>query len=92
MLTSLADGPKHGYAITRDVEQLTGERLGPGTLYGVLSRLEQRGLIAALPTSERRQPYRLTGAGRAALAARLEALESVARVGIARLRAAERLT
>jgi DNA-binding PadR family transcriptional regulator len=89
VLTSLADGPRHGYAITRDVEQLSGVRLGPGTLYGALSRLEDRGLIEALPTEDRRRPYRLTGAGSAALTEELQTLERVARSGLDRLRAAE---
>jgi DNA-binding PadR family transcriptional regulator len=89
VLTSLADGPKHGYAITIDVERLAGVRLGPGTLYGALSRLEDRGLIEALPAEDRRHPYRLTGAGSAALADELRTLQRVARSGLDRLRVAE---
>ena len=88
-MTSLAEGPKHGYAITIDIERLTGVRLGPGTLYGALSRLEGRGLIEALPAEDRRRPYRLTGAGSAALAEELHTLERVARSGLDRLRVAE---
>jgi DNA-binding PadR family transcriptional regulator len=88
VLTSLADGPKHGYAITRDVHQLVGIRLGPGTLYGALTRLEERGLIEALPASDRRRPYRLTPAGTHALQAELQVLERVSRTGQARLAAA----
>lgn len=91
MLTSLADGPKHGYAITLDVEQLTGVRLGPGTLYGALSRLEGKGLIEALPAEDRRRPYRLTSAGSAALEEQLRTLGRVARSGLNRLRVAEGL-
>lgn len=89
VLTSLAEGPKHGYAITIDVEQLSGVRLGPGTLYGALSRLEDRGLIEALPAEDRRHPYRLTGAGSTALADELKTLRHVARSGLDRLRMAE---
>jgi len=89
VLTSLADGPKHGYAITQDVEQLAGVRLGPGTLYGALSRLEGNGLIEALPANDRRRPYRLTGAGTAALSEQLQALERVAHKGLDRLRVAQ---
>lgn len=89
VLTSLAEGPKHGYAITVDVEQLSGVRLGPGTLYGALSRLEGRGLIEALPAEDRRRPYRLTGAGSAALAQELQMLKHVASSGLDRLRTAE---
>jgi DNA-binding PadR family transcriptional regulator len=88
VLTSLAEGPKHGYAITVDVEKLCGVRLGPGTLYGALSRLEERGLIEALPAEARRRPYRLTAAGSAALTEHLQALEHVARHGLDRLRVA----
>ena len=91
VLTSLADGPKHGYAITRDVEQLTGVRLGPGTLYGALSRLEGKGLIEALPAEDRRRPYRLSSAGSAALQEQLQALAQVAQSGLERLRVAEAL-
>lgn len=91
MLTSLAEGPKHGYAITLDVEELSGVRLGPGTLYGALSRLEEKGLIEALPAEDRRHPYRLTGAGSSALAEHLQGLERVARRGLDRLRLAEAL-
>ena len=88
MLTSLAEGPKHGYAITVDVERLAGVRLGPGTLYGALSRLEEKGLIEALPADDRRRPYRLTASGSEALAEHLRTLERVARNGLDRLRRA----
>ena len=89
MLTSLADGPKHGYAITVDVEQFAGVRLGPGTLYGALARLDSRGLIEALPAEDRRRPYRLTADGSAALEQELQQLHSVTRQGLDRLRVAE---
>jgi DNA-binding PadR family transcriptional regulator len=88
VLTSLADGPKHGYAITSDVEQLAGVRLGPGTLYGALARLEEKGLIESLPADDRRRPYRLTGAGSAALEEQLRTLERVSKTGLDRLRLA----
>lgn len=45
ILASLAGGEKHGYAMMEDIEAMTGVHLGPGTLYGALSRLEQSGLI-----------------------------------------------
>jgi DNA-binding PadR family transcriptional regulator len=88
VLTSLADGPKHGYAIIQDVERIAEVRLGPGTLYGALSRLESKGLIEALPSEDRRRPYRLTPAGSAALAEELRSVERVARTGLHRLRVA----
>ena len=87
VLTSLAGGAKHGYAITRDVEEVAGVRLGPGTLYGALARLEERGLIEPLPAEERRRPYRLTATGSKALADELRSLEKVTATGIARLAA-----
>ena len=86
ILISLADGPKHGYAMTQDIETVLGQRLGPGTLYGAIARLEERGWIRPLPADDRRRPYRLTTAGQAVLRARLESLQAVARVGRARLR------
>jgi len=85
ILVSLADGPKHGYAITADIEVVAGFRPGPGTLYGAIARLETRGLIEALESRDRRRPYRLTAQGETALRARLAALEAVARAGQARL-------
>jgi DNA-binding PadR family transcriptional regulator len=75
----------HGYALIRDIEDISGVVLGPGTLYGALARLEQEGLVEALPAEDRRRPYRITGAGSAALRARLEAIAVVASVGLRRL-------
>ena len=89
VMTSLADGPKHGYAITVDVEEFADVRLGPGTLYGALSRLETKGLIEALPADDRRRPYRLTADGSAALEQELRKLYSVTARGLDRLRVAE---
>ena len=88
VMTSLADGPKHGYAITTDVEEFAGVHLGPGTLYGALSRLESKGLIEALPAEDRRRPYRLTAGGTATLEQELQKLQLVTRRGLDRLRVA----
>jgi DNA-binding PadR family transcriptional regulator len=85
ILISLADGPKHGYAMTQDIAMMTGQKPGPGTLYGAISRLEARGWIEPLPADDRRRPYRLTGAGQQVLRARLDALKAVARIGASRL-------
>jgi DNA-binding PadR family transcriptional regulator len=85
ILTSLGEGPKHGYAIMTDVEAISGQRLGPGTLYAALARLEKRGLIEALEPEDRRRPYRLTGLGEATLRRLLEGLSSFARTGLRRL-------
>jgi DNA-binding PadR family transcriptional regulator len=85
ILASLADGAKHGYAMTKDIERFAGVVLGPGTLYGALARLQARGLIETLPARDRRQPYGLTGQGREVLAARLREMASLAHSGLARL-------
>jgi DNA-binding PadR family transcriptional regulator len=88
VLSSLAEGPKHGYALTKDIENFAEVRLAPGTLYEALTRLEQRGLIEALPAQERRKPYRLTAAGVVALQQHLDRQRNVVNVGLRRLRAA----
>jgi len=85
VLASLADGDKHGYAMMIDIEGFAGVRLGPGTLYGAITRLEGRGLIQRLDSEDRRNPYRLTGLGERALRARLASLQAIARVGQRRL-------
>ena len=68
ILTSLADGPKHGYAIMTDIAAFSGVSMEPGTLYGALSRLERRGWVRPLATEERRRPYEITAAGQEILA------------------------
>ncbi|GGM42653.1 PadR family transcriptional regulator [Dactylosporangium sucinum] len=85
VLISLADGPKHGYAIQEDIGMLTGDRPGPGTLYGAIKRLEERGLIEALAAQDRRKPYQLTPVGRQSLQAELERTRSMTAVGLRRL-------
>lgn len=85
ILTSLAEGPKHGYALMQDIAHFSGVTLGPGTLYGALSRLEARGLIASLPAEHRRRPYAITTAGGAALERELTENAKIARLGLRRL-------
>jgi DNA-binding PadR family transcriptional regulator len=85
ILSSLADGPKHGYALTKDIEDFAGVRVAPGTLYESLSRLESQGLIEAMEADGRRRPYRITSAGAAALATHLQAQRRVANTGLERL-------
>jgi DNA-binding PadR family transcriptional regulator len=85
VLTSLTGGPKHGYSLIQDIEAMSGVNMGPGTLYGVLARLEEEGLVQALPAEDRRRPYRLTSLGAATLRERLEIMSNVARIGLARL-------
>lgn len=77
ILASLAAGPRHGYAMVEDIAAFGGGRLGPGTLYGALARLEEAGLIEPLDAEDRRRPYRLTPSGMATLAAEIDALERV---------------
>ena len=87
ILSSLAEGAKHGYALTKDVEEFAGVRLAPGTLYEALARLESQGMIEALEAEDRRRPYRLTAAGAAALRAHLAAQRRVTDTGLRRLAA-----
>ena len=87
VLTSLADGPKHGHAMIEDIVRMSGTRLGPGTLYGAIARLEREKLIEPLPVEERRQPYRLTAKGLRVLRAKLATLHGFARAGLRKLEA-----
>lgn len=87
LLISLAAGPKHGHAMLLDIEDFSGQRLGPGTLYGAIERLEQDGLIETLPVEDRRTPYCLTSSGSAYLAARINGLQHLAGVGRSRISA-----
>jgi DNA-binding PadR family transcriptional regulator len=65
VMASLAEWPKHGFALIKDIEGFAGVKLGPGSLYGALARLEAAGLVEPLRTSEaERRPYRITDAGR----------------------------
>jgi DNA-binding PadR family transcriptional regulator len=87
VLASLAEGPKHGYAMIDEIKRMIGARLGPGTLYGAITRLETQGLIEPLEVEERRRPYRLTAAGRRTLRAKLVAMRQVALMGLRKLEA-----
>ena len=77
ILASLASGPRHGYAMIEDIDRAAGVKLGPGTLYGAIARLEHRGLIAPVESADRRRPYRLTAMGAAVLHQEIDALERV---------------
>ena len=85
VLSSLAGGDKHGYAMMDDIERFAGVRLGPGTLYGAITRLEQRGWIRPVNSKDRRQPYTITGTGREHLQDQLANLGRVVRAGMRRL-------
>jgi DNA-binding PadR family transcriptional regulator len=88
VLASLADGDKHGYAIMEDIQLFANIRLGPGTLYGAIARLEQRGWIRPVKSVDRRQPYRITAEGKQYLKEQLATLDQVVRTGIRRLKEA----
>lgn len=85
VLISLAAGPRHGHAMLLDIAGFAGTRLGPGTLYGAIGRLEADGLIEPLDADRRRRPYRLTDLGRDLLASRLEGLQQAVRTGTERI-------
>ena len=85
VLVSLAGGPKHGYALTKDIEAFAEVRIAPGTMYEALARLERQGLIEPVASSDRRRPYRLTADGALALGAHLDAQRRIADVGLRRL-------
>lgn len=87
VLASLADGPKHGHAMIDDIEQMCGAKLGPGTLYGAIARLEREKLIEPLPEEDRRHPYRITASGARLLRAKLATINHFARIGLKRLEA-----
>lgn len=89
VLASLAEGPKHGHGMLDDIQQMSGSRLGPGTLYGAIARLEQQGWIEPLPVEERRKPYRLTEAGRQAFVAKMRTLQRIVSIGATRLAGAD---
>jgi DNA-binding PadR family transcriptional regulator len=96
ILLTLAEGPRHGYAIKRAVEERTGGivRLGPGTLYAALSRLVEARLVRQMPPGTTQAPtsgppspgYALTREGRDALHRELDRLEQDVRAGRAVLR------
>ena len=89
VLLALADGERHGYGIMLEVRERTGGRvrLGPGTLYGVIKRLKEGGVIEESgekrpnpeADDERRRYYRLTGFGGEVLAAEVERLDGLVR-------------
>lgn len=94
ILMSLADRPRHGYALLRDIAALSDGRvqMSTGTLYGALRRLLEELWIERFEqddTSRDKQAYRLTGAGRRQLKQELDRMRQLTRAGAARLRARE---
>ena len=88
ILASLAEGDKHGYAIMEDIQTFAGIRLGPGTLYGAITRLEKCGWIRAVKPQSRRQPYRITAEGGVEFKKRLALLGQVVRIANRRMKEA----
>jgi DNA-binding PadR family transcriptional regulator len=91
ILTSLAQEPRHGYALIQDIENLSQKRvrLSTGTLYGAIRRLLESGLIEPFDqedTSRDKQAYRLTPEGRRALQAELDRMKELMQATSARLR------
>jgi DNA-binding PadR family transcriptional regulator len=86
VLASLVEGDKHGYAIMVDIQEFAGLRLGPGTLYGAITRLEERGWIRPVASDHRRQPYTITASGRHYLEEQMATLERVVRTAARRLK------
>ncbi len=85
ILASLADGDKHGYAMMEDIERFAEVKLGPGTLYGAITRMVERGWIRPLESGDRRQPYTLTAAGRRVLQDQVASLDQVVRAARRRM-------
>jgi DNA-binding PadR family transcriptional regulator len=81
VLMSLATSPKHGYALLADIERFAHIPLGPGTLYGAITRLEEEGLIEPLEAEGRRRPYRITQKGMTTHATVLDEMAAVVDLG-----------
>jgi DNA-binding PadR family transcriptional regulator len=86
VLASLADGEKHGYAMMEDIERFAGVRLGPGTLYGAITRMDERGWIRAVASDDRRQPYAITALGRKHLEEQVSQLDQLLKAAQRRLK------
>ena len=86
ILSSLAGGPKHGYAIMQEIAGFAGVELGPGTLYTAITRLVDEGWIEPLEASSRQRPYQLTPGGLDYLRRQLEKMRQLASFGLRRLR------
>lgn len=90
ILSSIAAGPRHGYAILQEVDELTAGRvrLSTGTLYGALKRLLDDGSIRRFKENQPerdRQAYELTAGGRKLLSGELDRMRTLTAVVAARL-------
>jgi len=83
-LLSLTE-PRHGYGIMQHVEELTRQRLriGAGTLYGSLSRMERDGLIVVVAEEQRRKTYEISPVGTEVLRLELDRLKELVANGLA---------
>lgn len=75
--------PLHGYAIMEKIEEISNGRIemGPGTLYGVLKRLEKDNYIKLTDADGRRKVYKMTAVGEQALASEYNRLASMVEEG-----------
>ena len=94
ILTSLADQPRHGYALMQDIQAISNDRvmLSTGTLYGALRRLLEDGLIERFQQSDKsrdKQAYKLTPEGRRQLRLEVERMKRLTRAATARMRGSE---
>ena len=92
ILTSLSDQPRHGYALLKDIEALSGGRvrMSTGTLFGAIRRLLENGWIQPVDlddTSRDKQGYELTPAGRRQLQSEIERMKYLTKAATARLKA-----
>ncbi|WP_405100549.1 PadR family transcriptional regulator [Oceanobacillus sp. FSL H7-0719] len=75
--------PLHGYAIMEKVSEISCDRInmGPGTLYGILKRLEKDNFIQLADKEERRKTYKMTAVGERALMIEFKRLASMVAEG-----------
>jgi DNA-binding PadR family transcriptional regulator len=85
ILMSLTEGARHGYAVMQDIEQFSGIKLGPGTLYTAITRLVEKGMIRPEPAADRQRPYKITKTGLASLAKEVQKMRRIVNVGARRL-------
>lgn len=85
ILMSLAETARHGYAVMQDIEQFSGTKIGPGTLYTAITRLVEKRMIRPEPAADRQRPYRITKTGLATLAAEVQKMRTIVNVGTRRL-------
>ena len=90
VLLSLAEEPRHGYSILKDVERMSGGRvkLSTGTLYGALHRLLDNAWIERVEEDESprdRRPYRLTARGRRNLQLEVERMRHLTKLAALRI-------